>query len=147
MLELPSQTVFHAIENAIKTYRRFAQQRIASEISGLTVDHALILIYIDEHPEMNQNELAELLFKDNASLTRMIKAMVREGFIQRAINPDDLRRYKLLLTDKGKSVVGTLPGIIGENRATALQGISLQELNNLKTTLNKIIINCKNEEK
>lgn len=144
-LVLPSETLFHTIESAIKVYRKYAQHQVSSTIDDLTIDQSLALIYIDKHPELNQIALAELLFKDTASLTRMINTMVKNGFIERTINSEDLRRYKLILTKKGKEVVKTLPKIITENRSIALEGISNEDEQNLKRILNKIKDNCNNQ--
>ena len=144
-LVLPSETVFHAIESTIKAYRKYSQQQISVNMAGITIDQSLALIYIDKHPELNQNALAELLFKDTASLTRMINTMVKNEFIERAINSDDLRRYKLILTKKGKDVVNALPKIIASNRNTALEGISKEDEQNVKRILNKIKDNCNNQ--
>lgn len=144
-LVLPSETVFHAMESAIKAYRKYAQHQISSSIDNITIDQSLALIYINKHPELNQIALADLIFKDSASLTRMIKTMVKNGFIERAINSDDLRRYKLILTKKGKDVVKALPKIIVSNRNIALEGISSEDEQNLKRILNKIKDNCNNQ--
>lgn len=141
-LTIPSETVFHAIESSIKAYRKFAQQEISSKIGNITIDQSLALIYINKFPELNQISLAELLFKDTASLTRMIKVMVKNGFVERAINPKDLRRYKLILTQKGKDVVEALPSVISLNRSTALNGLTEKDEQDLKRILNKIKENC-----
>ncbi len=143
-LILPSETIFHAIESSIKAYRKFAQQQIGAQIEGITIDQSLALIYIDKYPALNQMALAEFLFKDTASLTRMIKTMVKNGFIKRDINPEDLRRYKLSLTTKGKKVVEALPEVITFNRRTALEGISQDDQNTLRRILQKIRDNCNN---
>lgn len=141
-LTLPSETVFHAIESAIKTYRKFSQHQISASIPDITLDQGLALIYIHKYPELSQNALAGLLFRDNASLTRMIKLMVKHDYIKRAMNPNDLRRYKLLLTDKGKKVVDALPTVIAANRNIALKGITEEDERDLKRILNKIKTNC-----
>ncbi len=141
-LVLPSDTIFHSIESSIKAYRKFAQQQISSNIDSLTIDQSLALIYIDKYPKLNQNALAELLFKDKASLTRMIKTMVKHEFIEREINPEDLRRYKLVLTSKGKDVVKALPEVIISNRSIALEGISETDEQNLRRILHTIEENC-----
>lgn len=144
-LTIPSETVFHAIESSIKAYRKFAQQEISSKIGNITIDQSLALIYINKFPELNQISLAELLFKDTASLTRMIKVMVKNEFVERAINPKDLRRYKLILTQKGKDVVEALPSVISLNRSTALNGLTEKDEQDLKRILNKIKENCNNK--
>lgn len=140
----PSETVFHAIESTIKDYRRFAQQNIAEVIPDMTIDQGLVLLYLNEYPEMTQKEIAELVFKDNASMTRMIHTMVNKNFIRRLMNDSDRRRYKLELTKKGRDVLNTLPAIIHENRKSSLKGISKNELEQLQGTLDKIRLNCQN---
>lgn len=141
-LSLPSETIFHSIESTIKAYRKFAQQRISEEIENLTIDQSIALIHLSKHPELRQNELAELLFKDNASLTRMINTMVKNGFIKRSMNEKDRRRFHLEITSHGKEVIEKLPKIISSNRAKALTKISQSELDQLNTTLKKIKSNC-----
>ena len=141
-IPLPSETIFHTIESTIKAYRKFAQNNISKEIKNITLDQSLTLIYLVEFPDLTQNELAELLFKDNASLTRIINTMVKNGFLERSINDQDRRRYKLEITNKGEKVLKTLPNTIINNRSTSLLGITETELNQLNNILNKIKINC-----
>lgn len=143
-LILPSETVFHIIEHTIKAYRKYAQQQISAEVDDITIDQSLALIYLQKHPEMSQVALAELLFKDTASLTRMIKTMIKNGFLQREINPEDLRRYKLTLTQKGEEVAASLPKVIASNRQVALAGISKEDEAHLRRILNNIKDNCIN---
>ncbi|RIV31429.1 MarR family transcriptional regulator [Flagellimonas lutimaris] len=140
-MKIPAKTVFYHIERTIKTYRKFSRKNFLKVVDDITIDQKLILQYLNDHPELNQNEIAELVFKDNASLTRMIDLMVQKGFLQRSINPDDRRRFKIELTPKGKEVLEKLAPIIVENRKKAFDGISEEELTQLKQTLNKIVSN------
>ena len=104
-IKLPSETVFHTIESTIKDYRRFAQQNISEAIPEITIDQGLTLLFLNEHPDMTQKEIAELVFKDNASMTRMIQTMVNKNFIKRSLNSSDRRRFKLEITKKGREVL------------------------------------------
>ena len=141
-LPLPSETIFHVIESTIKAYRKFAQQNISEQLQDMTIDQGLALIFLNEHPELTQKEIAELVFKDNASMTRMINTMVEKKHLKRTINTEDRRRYKIKITDKGKDVLKTLPPIIHHNRNSSLKGITKNELNQLETILGKIRTNC-----
>ena len=142
MFKLPSQTIFYTIEKTIKEYRRFAQRNLNKTIENITVDQALLLIFQNNYPELSQNELGELMFKDNASVTRMIELMVKKDYLERSINKQDRRKYNLNITDKGKKILTDLNTIILSNRKSALRGISNSEITQLKNTLNKIINNC-----
>ena len=139
---IATKTVFYTIERAIKEYRKFAQNNIADKVKDITVDQALILFFLEKHPELSQQEIATLVFKDKASVTRMINLMVSKGYIERSINEENRRRFKLKITDDGTKILSDLSPIISNNRKKALQGVSQEELIQAETTLNKIISNC-----
>jgi len=141
-LALPSETIFHVIESTIKEYRKSAQKNISNQIQDITIDQGLVLLFLNDHPELSQKEIAELVFKDNASMTRMINTMVQKKHLKRSINPKDRRRYKIEITDKGKDVLETLPPIIHHNRNSSLKGITKNELHQLEIILGKIRTNC-----
>ena len=141
-LALPSETIFHAIESTIKEYRKFAQKNISEKLKDMTIDQGLVLIFLNEHPDLTQKKIAKLVFKDNASMTRMINTMVQKKYLKRSMNNEDRRRYKIEITNKGKEVLETLPPIIQHNRNSSLKGITKNELNQLETILGKIRTNC-----
>jgi DNA-binding MarR family transcriptional regulator len=138
----PQQTIFYTIENAIKTYRKFAQKQLSDVVTGITVDQILILVVLEENPNMAQNEMAALLFKDYASITRMIELLVKNEYLSRTINEADRRKFVLKISAKGKATLKQLKPIIFKNRTNALKGVTESEVNQLFTTLNKIISNC-----
>ncbi|AUP80005.1 MarR family winged helix-turn-helix transcriptional regulator [Flavivirga eckloniae] len=141
-IALPSETIFHVIESTIKEYRRFAQKNISAKIKGITIDQGMVLIFLKEHPEFTQKEIAKLVFKDNASMTRIINTMVQKNYLKRSMNDEDRRRSKIEITTKGEEILKTLPPIIHHNRSSSLQGITKNELKQLETILNKIKNNC-----
>lgn len=142
-ISLPSETIFHSIETTIKTYRKFAQHNISAKINNITIDQGIALIYLAKFPDLNQNQLSELLFKDNASFTRMINIMVKNEFLIRSMNEEDRRRFNLEISPKGSEVIEKLLPIISDNRSKSLFGITQTELDQLKTILDKIKFNCK----
>lgn len=142
-ISLPSETIFHTIESSIKEYRKFAQKNISEKITDMTIDQGLVLLFLNEYPNLTQKEIAELVFKDNASMTRMINTMVQKKYLKRSMNNEDRRRYKIEITVKGRQVLETLPPIIQKNRKTSLIGITKNELKQLEIILNKIRSNCR----
>lgn len=140
---LPTKTVLYTIEQAIKEYRKCSQEYISKEVLDITIDQALTLLLIDKNPESNQKELADLIFKDYASMTRIIELIVRNGYLKRSTHPQDRRRYILSLTKKGKDTIEILEPIIEKNRNRALAGLDDKQIMDLQTTLQSIIDNCK----
>ena len=136
------KTVFYSIEKAIKAYRQFAQKNIKAQGIDITIDQWLILKTIHDHPELSQREIALMVFKDHASITRMIELLVKRSYITRSFHEEDRRRFILQLTDQGKKIYKKLIPIVSSNRKNALEGLSLKEVENLHHSLSKIIDNC-----
>ncbi len=142
-LKAPTDIVIYTIEEAIKSYRKFAQKNIRKVEGNITVDQALLLILLKNSPELSQGEMAEILFKDYASITRMIELMVKKKYLTRNESQEDRRRKQLILSNEGEKTLKRLFPIIESNRNQALRGLSASELAQLDSILKKIIINCK----
>ncbi len=140
-ISLPSDTVFHSIESTIKEYRKFSQKNISNKINDITIDQGMVLLYLNKYQELTQKKIAGLVFKDNASMTRMINLMVKKKYLKRSINEQDRRRFKLEITSKGKEILMKLSSIISDNRNKSLAKITQKELQQLETILNKIKFN------
>ena len=138
-------TPFYAMDKAIKSYRQFAQSNIRVNNMDITIDQWLVLKTVSDHPDMTQKEMAQKVFKDHASITRIIEILVKRDYLTRSFNDEDRRRYKLRLTKKGSRIYENLMPIVQYNRSTALNGISDQEISDLRRILNKIIHNCSRE--
>lgn len=139
----PTGTVLYTIEQTIKEYRKISQKNISQIVSDITVDQCLLLIILDKNATYSQKEIAELIFKDNASITRIIELMVQKDYLIRKINESDRRKFNLELTEKGKKTIKLLTPIIHKNRQDALEGLSKNEIELLDKLLAKIISNCK----
>lgn len=137
----PTTTVLYSIEETIKAYRRLSQHNISQIVPDITVDQALILLLL-ENNDKTQTEIADLVFKDYASMTRIVKLMMNKDYLIKKTDNQDKRKAKLEITEKGKIIIKKLKPIIQVNRKTALNTISEEELEQLYKTLQKITKNC-----
>ena len=140
----PTGTILYSIEQAIKEYRKVSQKNISKIVDDITIDQCLVLMILSKDAKISQNELANLIFKDNASITRMIELMVKKGHLIRTLHQEDRRKFNLEITEKGIKTIELIEPVVQLNRQTALNGLSLEEIDLLDKTLNKIITNCKN---
>lgn len=138
----PSKTIFYSIEKAIKAYRKFVQQKYSQIIEDLTVDQTLILQFLSRKENLSQKELAELLLKEDASITRMVESLVKKKYLVRKKDSNDRRKSILKITDKGLNSLNALEAVVISNRQKALNNITKDELAQVTTILNKIITNC-----
>ncbi|NPD47294.1 MarR family winged helix-turn-helix transcriptional regulator [Lentimicrobium sp. S6] len=141
-MKTPKQTIFYSIEKTIKEYRKFVLKRIQEKFKDITVDQALLIQFLNDNPSLSQSEIAKLIFKDNASITRMIELMVKNKYLKRSTDINDRRKYKIELTEYAQKILGELNNIISSNREIALKGINDDEIKNIEKTLSRIIENC-----
>ncbi len=141
-MEQLKDITFYTIDKAIRTYRMYAQKRLRENGFKITIDQWLIIKSILENPGITQQEIGEKVFKDNASVTRIIDLLVKSEYLDREINPNDRRKFNLNVTEEGKSIIEKVQSLVIENRKTALNGISPEHLEIMNSTLLKIIQNC-----
>ncbi|TGD58580.1 MarR family winged helix-turn-helix transcriptional regulator [Flavobacterium humi] len=142
-MEKLKDITFYTIDKAIRTYRVYAQKRLKEFGFKITIDQWLVIKSIMENPNITQQEIGEMVFKDNASVTRIIALLVQSGYLERSVNMEDRRKTNLKVTLTGKQIIKKVHGLVLENRKTALEGVTLNELDILNKTLNQIIRNCK----
>ena len=141
-MEKLDSVLFYYIEKAIKSYRQFAQKELKDAGVSITVDQWLTLNCLNENPDMSQKELAETIFKDNASITRIIELLVKAKYIKRSINKDDRRKSDLTITDLGLEIIDKASPIVNNYRNQALKGIGIAKEDHVKMVMKTIIKNC-----
>lgn len=119
-MEKLNSIIFYNIDKAIRSYRNYAQRQLKAHGFTITIDQWLIIKAILENPGITQNEIGDLVFKDNASVTRIIDLLVKSGYVVRNIHPEDRRKTNLKVTDSGKKIIIDVQKIVEGNRTTAL---------------------------
>ena len=136
------QTIFYVLDKSMKTHRLYAQKKLRENGIKITVDQWLVLKTICDDHDLSQKEIAERVFKDHASITRIIEILVRQGYLIRSFHDSDRRRVNLILTNTGKQLCKQIIPVVISYRKKALQGLSDKELDILIDILGKITINC-----
>ncbi len=141
-MEKLENIIFYTIDKSIRSYRTFAQKRLRENGFKITIDQWLILKVLLENSGISQQEIAERVFKDNASVTRMIELLVKSDYLERKVHPKDRRKSNLKITKEGVKVIEDVQNLVLENRKIALNGVSQKELEILQKALTLIINNC-----
>lgn len=141
-MEKLEEIIFYTLEKSIKSYRQFAQKNISKEGFDITIDQWLVLKTIENNAGINQQQIALHVFKDYASITRIIEILVTKKYLERKFHELDRRRFDLRITKLGLKILQSLTPIIKSNREQALNKISKSEIELLKKVLTKITNNC-----
>jgi DNA-binding MarR family transcriptional regulator len=97
---------------------------------GLEMKEAFLLRELDGHP--NPADLARALITPKPTITFMVKRMEAAGYVQRDLDPGDLRRFRLTLTPSGREVMEASRKLLDRafearlDRLTATQRAELQ---------------------
>ncbi|MCX8533133.1 MarR family winged helix-turn-helix transcriptional regulator [Chryseobacterium luquanense] len=146
-MEKLDSIIFYNIDKAIRAYRNYAQRQLKINGFTITIDQWLIIKAILENPEITQNEIGNLVFKDNASVTRIIELLVKSEYVIRTVHSTDRRKTNLEVTALGIKIIKDVQKIVEQNRAIALDGISKEELQIMNNALLKISENTINSKK
>jgi DNA-binding MarR family transcriptional regulator len=126
------------LDRTARRVKQYAQQKFKELKLNVTVDQWLLLKHLYENESMKQNELAELLFKDNPTLTRIIDLLCQKGFAVRKQHPTDRRSFHVELTRPGKKKVEQMKPKVKAIRLKAWEGLSEKDFVHFKKVLNAI---------
>lgn len=129
------------LDRTARKVKQYAQQRFKEKGFNITVDQWLVLKHLSEHDGMKQNELAELIFKDNPTVTRIIDLLCKKGLTERKPHHSDRRSFIVSLTKAGAKKVEQLRPKIKDIRLKAWDGLTERDFNQFKKILNSIYHN------
>ena len=134
--------LFYSLESASKAYRRFAQARLNESGIDITIDQWLVLKAIHESPDITLQQVGAAVFKDFASVTRIVQLLERKKLLSRKPHPNDGRRSELMLSAAGEALIRKVEPIAQANRRHALGGIDAEKVARLREVLKRIVENC-----
>ncbi len=107
---------------------------------GLELKELFLLDKLDEHP--HPADLARALLTPKPSITFMVKRMEAAGFLARAAEVDDLRRFRLTLTPPGRKAMEAARAILDDAFRRRLARLSAGERGELARILARLAEDC-----
>ena len=118
--------------------KQFIAAKLRQENVPLTPEQFLLMDLLWNQGTMSQQQLADQMQKDKNSVTKLVDALERKGFVVREQNLQDRRSNTLVLTEKAEGLkLGAKQkgiSILDE----MLIGISEEELRSFLVTLGKL---------
>ena len=118
--------------------KQFIASKLRQMDVPLTPEQFMLIDLLWNQGEMTQQQLADQMQKDKNSVTKLVDAIERKGFVVRQQNPHDRRANTLVLTEKANQLK---PGAKQKGISILdeiLDGISEDELRGFLATLNKL---------
>lgn len=130
--------LYYLIEKTNKVIRRYSQVRFSEAGIELTVDQWLLLKKIGDSQRITQIELANSLFKDRASITRILALLLKKRLVRKEEGADR-RAYELALTPNGQKFMEQALVIVKKVRQKGTELLNEKEQEQLRNSLQKII--------
>lgn len=140
-MERLEENVFYTLEKTVKAYRQFAQRSLVNAALDITLDQWLVLKTIRQEGNVTQQQISAKVFKDVASVTRIVEILVSKGYLERTFLASDRRRQQLVVTASGEEMLAKVHPVSLGNRQAALGGIESESIENLNSILQSIIKN------
>lgn len=114
---------------------------------NITRSQWIALYYIKNNNMITQKQLADKMSLKEPSVVRLLDKMELYGWVNRISSSDDKRMKFLILTDSGKEIETAMLDVAEKFKSDVLNGISLEDLDVFKATLNKMLINIEDGNK
>jgi DNA-binding MarR family transcriptional regulator len=118
-----------------------ALQRTSKQMNraiGLTGPQRLVVRLLGRQPGMSAGQLAAELHLDPSTLTGILQRLETRRLVQRERDPNDARRLRLSLTNRGTTFDEPTPGTIEAAVARAMQGRTPREIKAARSLLSAI---------
>ncbi|MTK12554.1 MAG: MarR family transcriptional regulator [Clostridiaceae bacterium] len=89
---------------------------------NLTTGTYPYLLVLNRNEGISQNEISRELNVDKAMSARTVKKLIELGYIRKEENAEDIRAYKLYITDKAKSIIPEILEILDDFTNILVQG-------------------------
>lgn len=122
---------------------RLLRNRFDREVSNLNVTRSkwTMIVVVARNPGATQRVIAEALEMSEASAGRLIDRLCGEGLLERQERYDDRRARAVYLTKAAEPLIEKLGEIARESEQSVFRNFSTEELETLKTYLDRIYKN------
>lgn len=134
-VEFDSETsVGYLLRDTYRAFTKVLQSRIAAH--GVTIGQWYFLRVLWDEDGLTQRELSQRVGMMEPTTVTALNGMEKRGYVKRVRNTDDKRKVNIYLTDRGRALRNTLlPHAIDVN-IRAVAGVSLDDVETLRRTLN-----------
>lgn len=121
--------------------KQFIQRKVREHRIDLTYEMLQVLTVLWRKGNMNQQDIADNIQKNKASLTSLLDNLEKRGLVLRSEDPSDRRNKIISLTPLGVEYRGEFQPIFNEFYETLSKDISKEKLREIGTLLNHIYKN------
>ena len=98
---------------------------LSKSLEKLDIDrYYSVLFYLSENNGCTQQEICNSLAIDKTAMVKVMNYLIKSGYVQREVNPEDRREFFITLTPRGKKQTGTIVRAFDTIDEVAFRGMS-----------------------
>jgi DNA-binding MarR family transcriptional regulator len=121
----------------IRSFAAFERSEIFC--SGVTMSQCSTILGIGKNGTMTMHALSEWMNLATSTMTRIVDNLVRDGYIERAQDPQDRRVVQVSLTEEGDKLFQAIKQIYHEYHRKIVENIPAEELHQVVESLTMLI--------
>ncbi|MEM6724021.1 MAG: MarR family transcriptional regulator [Bacteroidota bacterium] len=111
----------------------------------ITTEQWVLIDSLHGQNGLTQKQLAEAIFKNTPTVSRIIDLLSKKGLIERHASPEDRRQNRLFLTKHGKQVHQKALQVVLQLREQGWQNLSEQDYQDFLRIINQVFANFEQE--
>ena len=131
------------MSTCVKKMRETLNARFLQSGCAISSEQWILLMYLGRHDGMTQQQLADDCSISKVSALNLIKKLEKNNLIVRHPDPLDGRSNRVYLTCEGRKIQQILIPLAQDNTNKIAQGISNEEIKQLKLIVRKMLNNLK----
>jgi DNA-binding MarR family transcriptional regulator len=112
---------------------------------NITRPQWIAMYYIYDSTTLTQKQLADKMATKELTVVRLLQKLEYEGMVRRETSKEDKRVNFIYLTESGTKLCVKLTPIVEKFKDNIIRGISLDDLEILKRSLDKMVENATND--
>ncbi|MEC6906747.1 MarR family transcriptional regulator [Photobacterium piscicola] len=129
----------------VHALKRQLHEQIEQLDLGVTPMHVRVIKVINKMTPCTAIDIATILERDKAQITRLVNTLIEKEFITKIANPTDKRSSYLCVTERGMEIVEKLAVIDSAMQETITKNISLDEVTVFQQLADKMTNNLRHK--
>lgn len=131
----------YLLERASRKVKLSFSQAFTQLGLDITPEQWVILENLYFNNGLSQTELAERIFKNTPTISRILDLLGKKGLTERKRFENDRRRHRIFLTPAGKAVVEKAQPVVRQLREQGWHKLSEEDYQHLDRILNQVFDN------
>lgn len=128
-------------EETVRKQKAFFNQVCSRKGFVISYDQWLVLEQVMDKQGINQSDIAKLVFKEPASISRIISYLEKKDLIVKVNNEKNKRANKIYLTHQGYDICEKIAKIYKDCLGKQFKGIYEREVSLIRELLNRVNAN------